>query len=61
MMSESYKNNSNVKIFHEFKCKMLVGNINIRYYIFNKTENFEIDLDEINPDNICLSRTWMAK
>lgn len=28
---------------------MLVGNINIRYYIFNKTGTFEIDLDEINP------------
>lgn len=56
-MAESYKNNSNVQICQEFKCEMLVGNINIRYYIFNKTENFEIDLDEINPDNICLSGT----
>lgn len=40
---------------------MLVGNINIRYYIFNETENIEIGLDEINPDNICLSGTWLNK
>lgn len=56
MAAESYKYNSKVKTGQEFKFKILVCNIRS---IFNKTENFEIFLDETNPDIICLSETWL--
>lgn len=54
MAAESYKNNSKVKSGQEFKFKILVCNIRS---IFNKTENFEIDLVETNPDIVCMSET----
>lgn len=56
MAAESYKNNSKVKTGQEFKFKILVCNIRS---IFNKTENFEIDLVETNPDIVCMSETWL--
>lgn len=56
MVAESYKNNLKVKTGQEFKFKILVNNIRS---IFNKIENFEIDLDETNPDIVCLSETWL--
>lgn len=60
MATEVHKNNLNVDTENDSKFTFKILASNIRS-IFNKVENFEVDLNEIKPDMVCLSETWLNK
>lgn len=57
-MTEVLKINVNTKSSTTIELRILATNIRS---IFNKIENFEVDLNQINPDIVCLclSEPWL--